>query len=93
MKQFIIVGLICLNVALVAALVFHASTPAAQAQVRGGGSDYTMLTGRLEDGLDTVYVIDLSSRRMLAWAWDVTNKRLVPVQGRRLVDDFRGGSR
>lgn len=90
MKQFIIVALVCVNLVLVAALVFHATAPKAEAQVRGGGSDYTMLTARMSDDLDVVYVIDLSSRRLAAWAWDRTNNRLQPVQGRELTQDFRG---
>ena len=91
MKQFIIVTLICVNLALVAALVFHSTASPAQAQVRGGGADYLMLTARVDENNDAVYVIDLGNRRMLAWFYDKSTDRLRPLPGRRLEDDFRVG--
>lgn len=87
MKKPLIVALVCVNVVLLAALVALNLEPA-QAQVMRGGNDYLMTTGRVEASFDAVYVIDLKTRRLAAWRFDRTRKRLIPYRGRSLVTDF-----
>lgn len=89
MKGALIVGLICVNLVLVAVLVFGATAPKAQAQVRGGGSDYTMVTGHVGSDWDAVYIVDLKTRRMGGWLFNKTTKRLDLYAGRDLNRDFR----
>lgn len=89
MKHALIVALICLNAALVAALVFGAGTQKAYGQVIG--SNYLIITGHVNEDHDAVYILDLSSRRLAAWRWDKTRKRLASVSsggGRDLLRDF-----
>jgi hypothetical protein len=88
MKKALIVALVCLNVALVAALL-AVSTNRAEAQTLRGGNDYIMMTGRIEANFDAVYVIDMKTRRLAAWRFDRTNRKLVPYKGRVLDSDFR----
>ena len=89
MKRTIIAALICLNAALVVALVFGATTERAYGQVMG--SNYLVLTGNVNENNDAVYVLDLSTRRLAAWRFDRTRKRLIAIAaggGRDLMRDF-----
>ena len=63
MKQFIIGMLICINLLLVAAVVFHAGPQNAYAQ-RRGVANYVVVAGQIRSGEQMLYVID-ASRRML----------------------------
>ena len=86
MKRTIIVGLVALNLVLLGVLLFGVSTPKANAQVFG--SDYLLVTGRISDNYDAVYVIDLSSRRMLAFRMDRTTQKLKAYRGIELLAEF-----
>ena len=88
MKKTLIAALVCVNVALVVALILGPGTPRAEAQPFRGAVDYLMITGQISDGYDALYVIDLAKRRMLAWKLDRTRKVLVPYRGRELRNDF-----
>ena len=74
MKRLIILALVCLNLALVAAVTFHAKPGTAYGQRRRGVGDYTVITGRRGSNKDTVYVIDTNSRLMRAWWLDTSRK-------------------
>lgn len=89
MKRILVFVLLCINFALLGALLLGALTPKATAQVTRGGSDYLMITGHVGQDWDAVYVIDLGRRRMLGWKFNQTKKRLEPLQGRLLQNDFR----
>jgi len=89
MKKALIVALVCVNLALVAALVFGTHAPRAGAQTLRGGNDYLLYTGRIGNDWDAVYMVDLKTRRLAAWKFDKTQKRLVQMRGRQLVDDFK----
>ena len=89
MKRAIIVTLVCVNVALLAALVLGAATPKAEAQAYRGAADYLLMTGHIGDNWDAVYVLDLAKRRLAAWQFNKTRKRLVAIGTRDLKDDFR----
>ena len=88
MKKVLIVAFLCVNVALLAAIVI-ASQPEAQAQgVVGGGHDYLLLTAVMSRSSDVVYVIDLGSQRLAALEFDKTKKKLQAYRGRELKRDF-----
>ena len=88
MKRTLVVLLVCLNLALLAALVIANVTPAS-AQVERGANDYIMVTAKAQSGIDAVYVIDLKTRRLAAWRFDPNKKALVPYRGRVLETDFK----
>ena len=89
MKQGIIVGLICLNAALVVLLVFGATAQPAYAQALG--ASYLVTSGHINDYYDAIYVVDLTNRRLSALRFDKQSKRLTgigPRGGRELAVDF-----
>jgi len=88
MKRALIVALVCINILLVAALV-NFNAPKAQAQTERGANNFIMVTGRIESAFEAVYVLDLKSRKLGAWRFDRTAKKLVPYKGRILTTDFK----
>ena len=88
MKKPLIVALVCINVALLAALI-GVNLNRAEAQTLRGGNDYILVTAKIEAAFDAVYVIDMRSRRLAAWRFDRTAKRLIPYKGRTLETDFK----
>ena len=89
MKTIVIMALLCVNVAMLAALLLGTSSPIAHAQVIGGGTDYTMVSGNSNAGYDVVYILDLNKRRLMGWRIDPTSHLLRPITGRDLRVDFR----
>ena len=87
MKQALIVALVCLNLALLVAVVSVMTAPA-QAQAVGGHGDYLLINCQIARGEDAVYVIDTASRHMTAVRYSVQNGRLVPVAMSDLARDF-----
>ena len=92
MKKALITILICLNVALLAALVGGMFVPKADAQVYRGASDYLMISGQMTSSTQNVYVIDLARRRLEGWRWDKTHRRMSQLRGRNLRTDFKRDS-
>jgi len=90
MKRGIILALVCLNAALIVALVFGTTSRPAYGQVTG--ADYILMTGNISGDYDAVYVLDLATRRLGAWRFDRTRKRLIQGRGRELARDFRRSS-
>jgi len=88
MKRVLIVALVCVNIVL-AAMLINFNVTQAQAQTERGANNFILATGRIESGFEAVYVIDLKSRRMAAWRFDRTAKKLVPYKGRDLATDFK----
>ena len=91
MKQLVLLVLICLNAALLVALVFGATAEKAYAQ--GIGSSYLVMTGLVNDDYDALYVLDVTGRRLAAWTYrrKQNQGRLVPVTSggaRDLLRDF-----
>ncbi len=87
MKRAVIVALIVVNVGLAAALIAGAVAPA-QAQTIRGANDFLMMTAKIEQNYDAVFVLDMQSRRLAAWQFDRTAKRMKPFKGRLLTTDF-----
>ena len=92
MKQALIVALVCLNLALLVALVSGATAPA-QAQSVGGRSDYLLVNGMIGRGEDVMYVIDTGARRLAVLRYSVANGRVVTVTGSDLAREFGAAGR
>ena len=54
--------------------------------------NYLMVAGEINDGVDALYIIDLSQRRLHAFVpnRDMSNRRLFHAGFRDLQRDFRG---
>lgn len=92
MKKLAIVVLVCLNVALLGALVAR-TLPEAKAQARAAAlslpPDYLLMTGHVLDDRDVVYVLDVNSKKLAAWQFDQGTKRLERIRLMRdLAKDF-----
>jgi len=89
MKQGIVIGLICLNAALVVMLVFGSAAQPAYGQAMG--ASYLVISGHIGDYYDAVYIVDLANRRLSGVRYDKQSKRIAglePRGGRELGVDF-----
>lgn len=94
-KRALIVLLIGLNLVLLATLILAAwRPPAANAQPAPLGQNYLMVAGEINDGVDGLYMVDLSQRRLHVFVpnRDINNRRIFHMGFRDLQRDFRGGS-
>jgi len=90
MKGKLIVGLVCLNVLLLAAVV-TVNLQQSYGQVLGARGDYLMTVGHMPSqspGQEMVYVTDLDKRYTVGFYVDQNTKNIVTVSGRDLVRDF-----
>ena len=85
MKKLLIAALVCVNVALLGALLTDSATGQAPA---GRSGDYVLFTGKIAQDHDAVYLIDLPTGQMVAWRFDSAAKRLTPYRARLLGGDF-----
>jgi hypothetical protein len=94
MKKAIIVGLVCLNIALLVAVAFVATAPPAKAQGAVAGTDYLAFTADVSSNNKLIYVIDLGKQKMACWRFDKTARNnaggLVAFAMRELPRDFGG---
>ena len=91
MKKNLIVALVCVNVALLAALI-TVNLDRAEAQSIRGERNYLAVTARNASGRDAVWVLDLKTRRLAAFRFDPTTRRILAYGGGRgLVKDFQPG--
>jgi hypothetical protein len=89
-KNTVISLLACLNLALIAALVFAStSLPSAHAQATGLAGNYVVVAGEVRDEFDALYVVDLRVRVMHAFLYDRGAKRLLLADSRDLERDMR----
>ena len=66
-KRLAIMGLVCLNLALLAGLVILSyDLPEALAQQRGGGAKYAVVTAQYTGGSDALYVLHTQKKVLLA---------------------------
>jgi len=89
MKKLVITALICLNIGLLAALVISQDRPAKAQNSYYNDTDYVLVTGKIEEGRDNVYVVDVAARSFGAWKFDVGRRRLLPLAPRSLATDLR----
>ena len=66
-KNIVIVGLVCVNLALLTAVVIKAADAKPAYGQIGVGSAYLMVAGRIQTNYQAVYVIDLQSRQLMAF--------------------------
>ena len=65
-KRVAIMGLVCLNLALLAGLVILSyELPEALAQQRGGGGKYAVVTAQYTGGSDALYVLHTQKKVLL----------------------------
>jgi hypothetical protein len=88
MKRAIIVGLVALNLVLLAALATSGDGSKAYGQAVRGATDYLVTTGRYQKDYDALYVIDLGKRRMCFFLLDRTSKKMTPYGARKFKFDF-----
>jgi hypothetical protein len=97
MRRVTIIALVCVNILLLLVLAWEVGAPPAKAQVLGGGSNYVLQTGRFGQNRDALFVLDLRTRRLLAFRPRKTADnqiRLRVFRGLRLLREFeRGGGR
>jgi hypothetical protein len=83
MNKRSVVSLIVVNVVLLAALLVTTFMPQpAEAQMRGR-TEYAMISGRLKerDDYDAIYIIELSTGRVMAFTYESENERLTRIDG------------
>ena len=91
MKKTVIAFLICLNIGMLAVLMFGETASPANAQTRYyNETDYALVTGKIESDLEAVYVIDMASQKIGVWKYNLSQRRMSVMDRRSLADDFRG---
>ena len=89
-KNWLVVALVAVNLTLLAVLLFISPGPApANAQPIAQNGNYLMVTGKIQNDRDAVYVVDLNSRTLHALSFDATTKKLEYRGYRNLFTDFR----
>lgn len=88
-KPALIVVLVALNLALLTALAFVAPGPApAYAQAVPQAGNYVLVTAKIQDDHDALYLLDLASRTLHALTFDMNTRRLQYRGARSLLADF-----
>lgn len=91
MKKIVITILICLNIGLLSVLMFgEAASPAKAQTPYYNETDYAMVTGKIQESLEVIYVIDMASQKIGVWKFGVSDHRMRAQDVRSLADDFRG---
>jgi hypothetical protein len=94
-KPTIVILLVMANILLLATLLITVAGPApAFAQAAPLGQNYAIVAAEVRDGVDGVYVIDLSTRRLHVFVpnRNLADRRLLYADYRDLQRDFRGGN-
>ena len=66
MNKALIGLLVCVNLALLATLIFGVGADEAKAQTGFYRTNYALMTVRMQESRDAVYVMDLATQRMFA---------------------------
>ena len=92
MKRAVIVGLVCVNLALLLALMWGAAVPSAKAQAGFLKTDYMVVSGKHPGRqIEAIYIVDLAKERLASLYYDRANKRVTVLgRPRDLKVDFRG---
>lgn len=82
--------LVCVNLLLATGIALVATTPpVAKAQTTGLSGNYMMVAGSIQSTLDALYVVDLTTRRIHVFDYDVGQAMLIYRDFRDLERDFR----
>jgi hypothetical protein len=90
-KRLLTVLLVGLNLALLAGIVFVApgtGVSAAYAQAVPQGANYLLVTGKVQDDYDALYLIDLAQRTLHVFTINETTRRIEFRGSRDLSVDF-----
>ncbi len=93
-KRSLVVLLVGVNLVLLATLMLWTwRLPEARAQIAPLGQNYVIVAGQIRDGVDAVYVIDLSQRRLHVFLPNRNQANRTVLYGgyRDLQKEFRGG--
>ncbi len=89
-KTLLLAALVAINVLLLAGLVARSSSPKlALAQPTGLSQNYLIVTAEVRDQYDAVYLLDVRSRRLHAFWFDLARKQYQYAGFRDLEQDFR----
>ena len=88
-KKTLVLALVGLNVLLLGLLV-HQAIPQAQAQ-SFRTTDYVVMTGSMGTNFEVLFIVDLSSKKMIALKFDKTSKKMALMKNyeRDLLKDFK----
>jgi hypothetical protein len=82
--------LVCVNLLLLTGIVLCASSPsAAYAQGPGLAQDYMAVAGKVQDGRDALYIIDVRNRTLHVLRYELAQRRLQYGGYQDLERDFR----
>jgi len=86
--------LVCANVSLLLALILGAGVPKADAQAGYGAilpNNTIMITGRIDQDEDALYILDLASERLQAWEFERKGnvRRMRPIGTRNVAVDLK----
>lgn len=91
MKKAIVVGLACVNVALLAVLMFGSAPQPAKAQAGGFlQTDFLAIPCQVANDEDCLFVLDVAKEKIQAFRTSVTGHRVVFYNTRSLARDFQG---
>lgn len=92
MKRLLILILAGVNVALLVILLLGVGMPEAEAQVGGGRGQgrFAVVTARINDTEEVLFVVDTARQQMLAWRFRGGGE-FTRYRGRLLTADFRLG--
>ncbi len=89
-KRSWIAVLVCMNLALLASILFvTAGPPAAYAQAGAISNNYALVTGEISSDFDATYLIDVRAKRMYTFTLERGRGTLVYSGFRDLEQDFR----
>jgi hypothetical protein len=85
--------LICLNLLLVSAIVIAGTSPqAAYAQSTGLADNYVVVSGKVRENLDALYLLDLKQRLLHTFYFRMGTRELEYGGFRNLEQDFRNNA-
>lgn len=93
-RRSLVILLVGVNLTLLAALILtNGRLPVAYAQAAPLGQNYAIVAAEIRDGVDALYVLDMSTRRLHVFVpnRNLTDRRLLYAGWRDLRRDFRGG--
>ena len=89
-RNLILATLVVLNVALLAAIAAHSTSPRrALAQPAGLSQNYLIVTAEVRDQYDAVYLLDARSRYLHGFWFDLGRRQYQYAGFRDLERDFR----
>lgn len=89
MKKWLIVGLACVNVALLAVLILGTGAPQARAQGGFLQTNYLAIPCQIAGDEDCMFVVDLAKEKIQAFRTSVNSHKIEFYNTRSLPRDFQ----